>query len=551
MPPVADDGFESECLVCTAGGDLVCCEFRGCSAVFHTVCIYEHQPVVDHAEWFCPRHTCATCGQLQPLDSGPADFWQCTACPLSFCAAHAPLSVSASLAQQRQRIAMARRARHTREAKADSAVPLRSCSRFTCSHCTGRSHASRAAAAIKCGAAAANSTASSTAAATAAAAAGASPLLEMARLLEACWARMAANHLALPFMGPLLPLIVDGGGRGSVASGAAPPVAPPAAAPAAPPVLPRMAPSLLELLERVRGLQFRSCHAFEDSLHQLIQCVEAECGDATATSARGGGEQERAGADEAGRVVCEAARTLAIIFREQAAPVADRLRDLERQIARCGDDAVCCADHAHALHVRWRQELSRTPWSSPAVRTAPRSLEQWQQYLEAAPVSRRISATVMVTGAPAATTAGQRPASSEPPCKVARCASSHERRARDAVQLSAQERAIVGNLARQHDHDEPGALLAHAASTPPLFQLQSDLLQSQLCLNRGLHGQVHQYVARSTSAHGADTLMSLSRTNKALRKQQRDQDLELAVLRDECRELRRKATHQRVGKRNL
>jgi hypothetical protein len=93
----ADDNAQSEerCLVCGFGGELVVCEFQGCTKVYHQFCLGSFPfPKDDEAVWFCPRHTCALTGQKESMGDAlkftsprkPVTknlLWKCNQCPVA------------------------------------------------------------------------------------------------------------------------------------------------------------------------------------------------------------------------------------------------------------------------------------------------------------------------------------------------------------------------------------------------------------------------------------------------------------------------------------
>lgn len=92
----ADEDMPSEerCLICGFGGELVVCEFQGCTKVYHQFCLGSFPfPKDEETTWFCPRHTCAVTGQKELFDA--ANFtsprklsvknllWKCGQCPVA------------------------------------------------------------------------------------------------------------------------------------------------------------------------------------------------------------------------------------------------------------------------------------------------------------------------------------------------------------------------------------------------------------------------------------------------------------------------------------
>lgn len=98
-----DDDIELDsderCLICGYGGDLVVCEFAGCTKVYHQFCLGAYPfPLDDDVTWECPRHTCALTGEAEVLalesdskgrGASPRKpvaknlLWKCAQCPLA------------------------------------------------------------------------------------------------------------------------------------------------------------------------------------------------------------------------------------------------------------------------------------------------------------------------------------------------------------------------------------------------------------------------------------------------------------------------------------
>lgn len=93
----ADENVQSEerCLICGFGGELVVCEFQGCTKVYHQFCLGSFPfPKDDEAVWFCPRHTCVLTGRKESVREAvkftsprkPAIknlLWKCSQCPVA------------------------------------------------------------------------------------------------------------------------------------------------------------------------------------------------------------------------------------------------------------------------------------------------------------------------------------------------------------------------------------------------------------------------------------------------------------------------------------
>ena len=89
-----DAESEERCLLCGFGGELVVCEFGGCTKVYHQYCLGAFPyPKSEDAIWYCPRHTCASTGATEYTPSfdlpatkcgeSRAVLWKCIKCPLA------------------------------------------------------------------------------------------------------------------------------------------------------------------------------------------------------------------------------------------------------------------------------------------------------------------------------------------------------------------------------------------------------------------------------------------------------------------------------------
>lgn len=92
-----DEGVQSEerCLICGYGGELVVCEFDGCTKVYHQYCLGSFPyPKDEDTVWYCPRHTCSFTGNKEIVGQAleftspkrPASknlLWKCNHCPLA------------------------------------------------------------------------------------------------------------------------------------------------------------------------------------------------------------------------------------------------------------------------------------------------------------------------------------------------------------------------------------------------------------------------------------------------------------------------------------
>lgn len=95
----SDVESEERCLICGYGGEVVVCEFYGCTKVYHQFCLGTfHFPKDDDVTWFCPRHRCAQSGSLEMVNemeqtpttgkgagkvSVKMQLWKCTQCPVA------------------------------------------------------------------------------------------------------------------------------------------------------------------------------------------------------------------------------------------------------------------------------------------------------------------------------------------------------------------------------------------------------------------------------------------------------------------------------------
>ncbi|CAH0473284.1 unnamed protein product [Peronospora belbahrii] len=92
---------EEKCLLCSFGGELIVCEFPGCTKVYHQFCLGAYPfPKDENAIWCCPRHTCALTGEKETCDdyekltskqkyASPRKsmvrncLWKCILCPVA------------------------------------------------------------------------------------------------------------------------------------------------------------------------------------------------------------------------------------------------------------------------------------------------------------------------------------------------------------------------------------------------------------------------------------------------------------------------------------
>lgn len=92
---------EEKCMLCGFGGELIVCEFPGCTKVYHQFCLGAYPfPNDEDATWYCPRHKCALTGEKETCDDGEKStsklkhasprksivkncLWKCIQCPLA------------------------------------------------------------------------------------------------------------------------------------------------------------------------------------------------------------------------------------------------------------------------------------------------------------------------------------------------------------------------------------------------------------------------------------------------------------------------------------
>ena len=74
-----------DCLICKNGGELICCDFIGCTKVYHLSCLKLNS--VPDEKWYCPTHFCSVCNNNNNNYKPNATF-NCTTCPKSFCENH-------------------------------------------------------------------------------------------------------------------------------------------------------------------------------------------------------------------------------------------------------------------------------------------------------------------------------------------------------------------------------------------------------------------------------------------------------------------------------
>ncbi|GLD94621.1 hypothetical protein PINS_up003232 [Pythium insidiosum] len=153
---------EERCLLCGYGGELVVCEFSGCTKVYHQFCLGAYPfPKDEDATWFCPRHTCALSGIREVVEvsdgttsapkparksSTKKQLWKCSTCPVALSDDAMPTIPKAMIVSK----------------------PNRS---FQCAFCSSSA-----------------------------------PLkVQLAKQLERIWSMMATNRQGMPFCGPIFP----------------------------------------------------------------------------------------------------------------------------------------------------------------------------------------------------------------------------------------------------------------------------------------------------------------------------------------------------------
>ncbi|CEG48552.1 phd zinc finger (c3hc4 type) family protein [Plasmopara halstedii] len=154
---------EEKCLICGFGGELIVCEFIGCTKVYHQFCLGSYPfPKDEDAIWFCPRHTCALTGGKETCEDAEKSssklkhasprktitrklLWKCNECPLAISDEAMPQLPHGQIFSKRARI-------------------------FLCPHCY----------------------------------LNAPFKVQLAKKLEKIWSTLATNRQGLPFCGPLL-----------------------------------------------------------------------------------------------------------------------------------------------------------------------------------------------------------------------------------------------------------------------------------------------------------------------------------------------------------
>ncbi|CAI5709224.1 unnamed protein product [Hyaloperonospora brassicae] len=154
---------EEKCMLCGFGGEVIVCEFTGCTKVYHRFCLGAYPfPNDEGATWYCPRHTCALTGEKETCeDSEKAThkvkctsprkstmkvcLWKCIRCPLAIS--------NEVLPQLPQKQIFSKKSRS-----------------FVCPYCY----------------------------------VNAPPKVQLAKRLEKIWSTLATNRQGMPFCGPLL-----------------------------------------------------------------------------------------------------------------------------------------------------------------------------------------------------------------------------------------------------------------------------------------------------------------------------------------------------------
>ena len=82
---------EDNCFVCKDGGEVVFCDFKGCSKVYHPDCVGLSADSLPE-RFTCPAHACSKCERGQPAAEAalPPGWRCCRTCPSLYCKACLP-----------------------------------------------------------------------------------------------------------------------------------------------------------------------------------------------------------------------------------------------------------------------------------------------------------------------------------------------------------------------------------------------------------------------------------------------------------------------------
>uniref|UniRef100_K3WS00 PHD-type domain-containing protein n=1 Tax=Globisporangium ultimum (strain ATCC 200006 / CBS 805.95 / DAOM BR144) TaxID=431595 RepID=K3WS00_GLOUD len=204
----SDMESEERCLICGYGGELIVCEFAGCTKVYHQFCLGAYPfPKDDDATWFCPRHACVLSGERESLldidgFSGKGKgisprkpitknlLWKCTQCPLAVSSDHFPPLPTTSLFSKKLKT-------------------------FICPNCSHNAPAK----------------------------------VQLGKMLEKLWSTMATNRQGMPFCGPLLSGLTDADGNTNS----------------------RRDLDLFKILAKIRRLEYEESSSFADDVRQLVK----------------------------------------------------------------------------------------------------------------------------------------------------------------------------------------------------------------------------------------------------------------------------------------
>lgn len=74
------DTHEDDCFLCGDGGELLLCDHKRCSKVYHLQCLGRKMVPSRNDKWECPRHFCQVCQKKATAF--------CASCPVSYCDRH-------------------------------------------------------------------------------------------------------------------------------------------------------------------------------------------------------------------------------------------------------------------------------------------------------------------------------------------------------------------------------------------------------------------------------------------------------------------------------